>query len=83
MTLDTKDTLNVEGLIPANKKGAAPHKTETSNNLEKPADGQKLSLSIDVDAETLRAFKIYAASHGIKLYTLFETVWDYYEEHHG
>jgi hypothetical protein len=83
MTTNTKETLNVDGLVPANKKGAAPHKSETSNNLEKPVDGQKLSLSIDVDAERLRAFKIYAAMHGIKLYTLFETVWDYYEQQHG
>ena len=78
MAVDTARLIKV-----SDQKGTPPPESHTTPNLDKPADGQKGSLSIDVDAEILLEFKIHAASHSMKLYTLFEAVWIYYKENHG
>ena len=76
--------VDTSGLIQASdQKGVPPTGSETTHNLEKPVDGQKASISLDIDTEIRREFKIHAAMHEVKLGRLFEAVWIYYKESHG
>jgi len=74
---------DVSQLSKPSRKGEPPKPTETIDNLQKPADGRKVPMQLQLPVETLVDFKSYAAGHRTNLSTLFEKVWRYYKDHHG
>ena len=57
-------------------KGAPPPPTKTVSNLTKPEPTKREDLSFKVPAEFRREFKIYAATHGMKLNELLFAAFD-------
>jgi|TARA_Y100000031_G_scaffold124960_1_gene141048 hypothetical protein len=77
-------TLKTQGIPKSFKgKGELPPETDSLNNLDKPADGQKEALQVLINPELRQQFTVYAASHRMKLNALWESVWTYYMENHG
>jgi hypothetical protein len=74
---------DISALAKPSRKGEPPRATETSDNLQKPADGTKVPIQLSLPLETLVDFKSYAAAHNTKYSLLFEKVWQYYKDHHG
>ena len=68
---------------PTNRKGAPPPTTDTNDNLDKPASGQKVPLQVRISTELRREFKGYANDHDMNANRLFELVWSYYKQQHG
>ena len=64
-------------------KGTPPSPAETNNNLVKPPTGKTVPLQVNIDPETKREFRVYAAEHDIDMSTLFVAMWRYYKENHG
>jgi hypothetical protein len=61
-------------------KGIPPTVEETTtNNLAKPATGQKVHQQVKISPETRRAFRARAAEMDTDLGTLFELMWQCYK----
>ena len=68
---------------PTNRKGMPPPQTTGSQNLVKPASGEKVPLQLKISPELRREFRVYAAEHDLEMSTLFADMWMFYKEHHG
>lgn len=55
----------------------------TSNNLSKPASGQKVPLQVKITPELRREVRAYAAEHEVELSMLFANMWQYYRQNNG
>jgi hypothetical protein len=68
---------------PANRKGTPPPHTTVSQNLVKPASGDKVPLQLKISPELRREFRVYAAERDLEMSALFAEMWTFYKEHHG
>jgi hypothetical protein len=68
---------------PANRKGTPPAQTTVSQNLVKPAGGEKVPLQLKISPELRREFRVYAAERDRDMSVLFADMWMFYKEHHG
>ena len=68
---------------PVNRKGTPPAQSTTSQNLAKPASGEKVPLQLKISPELRREFRVYAAERDIDISVLFADMWAFYKEHHG
>jgi hypothetical protein len=76
--------VNVRNLKkPANRKGSPPPQSTTSQNLAKPASGEKVPLQLKISPELRREFRVYAAERDIDMSVLFADMWAFYKKHHG
>jgi hypothetical protein len=66
-----------------NGKGEAPPPIAVVHNLKKPQTGELKPLNFKVDPEFHRAFKAYAASHGISMLELLREGFALVKEHRG
>lgn len=69
--------------VAANGKGEAPPPIAVVHNLKKPQVGDLKPLNFKVDPEFHRAFKAYAASHGISMVELLREGFELVKEHRG
>ncbi len=67
----------------ANVKGEAPPAAAVIHNLKKPQSGDLKPLNFKVEPEFHRAFKAYAASHGISMVELLREGFDLVKQHRG
>jgi hypothetical protein len=49
----------------------------------KPQAGKTVPLQVNIDPETKREFRVYAAEHDIDMSNPFVTIWRYYKRSHG
>jgi hypothetical protein len=63
--------------------GEAPPPIAVVHNLKKPQIGELKPLNFKVDPEFHRAFKAYAASHGISMLELLREGFELVKEHRG
>jgi hypothetical protein len=76
--------LNVRNLKkPITRKGTPPPQSTTSQNLAKPASGEKVPLQLKISPELRREFRVYAAERDIDMSVLFADMWAFYKERHG
>jgi hypothetical protein len=68
---------------PGNRKGTPPPQTTVSQNLVKPASGEKVPLQLKISPELRREFRVYAAERDMDMSALFADMWMFYKEHHG
>ena len=76
--------VNVRNLKkPVNRKGTPPPQHAASQNLVKPASGEKVPLQLKISPELRREFRVYAAERDLDMSVLFVDMWAFYKEHHG
>jgi hypothetical protein len=68
---------------PANRRGTPPPQTTVSQDLAKPASGEKVPLQLKINPELCREFLVYAVERDIDMSVLFADMWTFYKEHHG
>ena len=74
---------NIKQLAKPPRMPEPPKPTSTVSNLEKPTNGEKVPIQFRIAPEMRRDFKGHAVAHDMDANALFETVWNYYKEHHG
>jgi hypothetical protein len=68
---------------PANRRGTPPPQTMVSQDLVKPASGEKVPLQLKISPELRREFLVYAVERDMDMSVLFADMWTFYKEHHG
>ena len=76
--------VNVRNLKkPVNRKGTPPPHNTASQNLVKPASGEKVPLQLKISPEVRREFRVYAAERDRDMSALFADMWAFYKEQRG
>ncbi len=63
-------------------KGAPPQETISSENLHKPAGGEKAALNFLVDAEFRKSLKAYALENDMSMVELLQKMFEFYKANH-
>jgi len=63
-------------------KGTPPKEIISSENLHKPASGQKVALNFLVDTEFRKSLKAYALENDMSMVNLLKKMFEFYKEQH-